>query len=179
MRELKHTALTDYTAIEEDLRGYDACFFCLGVTSAGMTEAAYRAVTVDIPVAAAKTLVKLNPNMTFILVTGAGTDATGTSKTMWARVKGEAENAVRALPFKAVYVFRPAFIQPRHGITSRTTAYRVLYVLLRPLVPLLKRFFPQMVTTTESIGQAMLSVVRRGSDKPVLESLDIQVAASR
>jgi uncharacterized protein YbjT (DUF2867 family) len=175
LREIKHAALTDYTSLTEEMRGYDACFFCLGVSSAGMSEGAYRAITLDIPVAAATALSRINPDMTFVLVTGAGTDDTGTSTTMWARAKGESENRVRALPFKRVVVFRPGFIQPLHGIKSRTKIYNVLYTLLRPLLPLIRAMTP--VITTESIGHAMLNVVRHGADKPVLESLDIQAAA--
>ena len=123
--------------------------------------------------AAAQTLARLNPGMTFIFVSGAGADSTEHGRTMWARVKGRTENAVLALPFKAAYAFRPAFIQPLHGITSRTTAYRVFYWLLRPLLPVLKSLFPKYVTTTEQLGQAMLVAAKRGAPKRVLENSDI------
>ena len=173
VRELVHADFLDYSIIEAELVGYDACFFCLGVSSAGLTEAAYRRVTHDIAIAAARVLARLNPAMTFIFVSGAGTDGTGRGRTMWARVKGETENAVLALPFKAAYAFRPAFIQPLHGITSRTAAYRVFYAVLRPLLPLLKALFPSYVTTTEQLGRAMLAVAKRGAPTRVLENRDI------
>src|SRR4051812_10198819 len=136
LQELTRKDLTDYAGAEEVLTGYDACFFCLGVTSAGMGEADYRRITLDIAVAAGRLLAARNPGLTFVFVSGAGTDPQ--SKTMWARVKGEAENAILAMPFKASYAFRPAFIRPLHGITSRTRSYRILYAVLRPLFPLAK-----------------------------------------
>jgi uncharacterized protein YbjT (DUF2867 family) len=177
LRELVVPDLTDYAGVARELAGYDACFFCLGITSAGMSEADYRRVTVDIAVAAARVLVEKNPGMTFIFVSGAGTDGTGKSRTMWARVKGEGENAILALPFKGKYAFRPAFIQPQHGITSRTGAYRFVYAVLGPLFPLLKALFPRYVTTTERVGRAMLNVARHGAAKAVLENEDIDAAA--
>ena len=140
LRELVHPDLTDYSRVSGELTGYDACFFCLGISSAGMSEADYRRVTVDIAVAAGRALVAANPGMTFVFVSGAGTDSTGKSRTMWARVKGEAENAILALPFKGAYAFRPGFIRPLHGITSRTRSYRVLYAIMWPFVPLVMSF---------------------------------------
>jgi uncharacterized protein YbjT (DUF2867 family) len=146
-----------------------------------MAEEEYRRVTRDIPVAAAEALLAKNPDMTFILVTGAGSDSTGKSRTMWARVKGEAENAILALPFKGKYVFRPAFIQPGPGIRSRTLAYRVGYVIVWPFLPVLKALFPKYVTTTERVGCAMLAVARNGAAPSgggaVLENDDINAAA--
>jgi uncharacterized protein YbjT (DUF2867 family) len=171
LEELVHADLADYSAVEHRLAGYDACFFCLGVSSAGMKEADYRRVTYDIAVAAAGTLARLSPAMTFIYVSGAGTDARGSS--MWARVKGATEEAILRLPFRAAFMFRPAFIQPLHGIRSRTTLYRVLYLLLRPLVPLIRALSPKWVTTTEQVGIAMLEVARHGYPKPILENWEI------
>jgi uncharacterized protein YbjT (DUF2867 family) len=173
LRELVHKSLEDYSAVEEALTGYDACFFCLGISSAGMTEEAYRKVTYDLALAAARTLVRLNPGMTFIFVSGAGTDRTGTGRSMWARVKGETENALLGLPFKAAYMFRPAYIQPMDGITSRTKLYRVLYAVMGPLYPVLKALLPKYVTTTRQVGRAMLQVARKGAPKSVLENEDI------
>jgi uncharacterized protein YbjT (DUF2867 family) len=170
--------LTELSAIEGELAGYDACFFCLGVTSVGMTEEAYRKVTYDITAAFAKTLARLNPGMTFVFVSGRGTDATEKGPTMWARVKGAAENAVAAAGFKATYMFRPGIIEPKHGITSRTKAYRVLYVLLFPLVLLLKMFAPNSITTTERVGRAMLVAAKRGGPKKLLENGDINALAA-
>jgi uncharacterized protein YbjT (DUF2867 family) len=177
LRERVLADLTDYSSVADELVGYDACFFCLGVSSAGMSEADYRRVTVDIAVAAGRALVEANPGMTFIFVSGTGTDETGKSRSMWARVKGEAENAIFALPFKATYAFRPAFIRPMHGITSRTRSYRILYAILRPLVPVVMALFPRQMTTTEKIGRAMLAVARHGAPKRILDTPDINAAA--
>ena len=172
LRELVHKDFLDFSGIEAELSGFDACFFCLGVSSAGMAEEDYRRVTNDFTMAAAKTLVKLNPTMTFIYVSGAGTDSSESGRSMWARVKGRTENALLRLPFKAAYMFRPAIIQPLHGIKSKTKAYRLFYAPMKPLFPLL-RIFPSFVTTTEQVGRAMLRVARNGYPKPVLESADI------
>lgn len=163
----------DFSAVERELSGYDACFFCLGITSAGMTEADYRRVTYDIALAAARTLVKLNPAMTFVFVSGAGADSTERGRVMWARVKGQTENALLALPFKGVYVFRPAAIQPLHGIRSKTAWINAAYAVVGPLYPVFKRLVPNYVTTTERIGRAMLAVARNGAPKRVLENADI------
>ena len=133
LRELLVKEFADFSTIERDLSGHDACFFCLGITSAGMSEADYRRVTYDIALAAGRTLVKLNPGMTFIFVSGAGADSSEQGRVMWARVKGATENALLALPFKGVYVFRPAAIQPLHGIRSKTTWINVAYAVLGPL----------------------------------------------
>lgn len=172
LREIVHKDLYDFSPIEPELRGLDACFFCLGVASAGMKEEDYRRVTYDITMAAAQTLLKLNPGMTFLFVSGAGTDSTEKGSAMWARVKGATENALLQMPFKAAYMFRPGFIQPLHGIKSKTKLYRFFYAISGPLFPLLRRF-PKYVTTTEQLGRAMLKVVRRGYPKPILESGDI------
>jgi uncharacterized protein YbjT (DUF2867 family) len=173
LTEIVHGDLHDYSAIESHLTGFDACFFCLGIASAGMTEEDYTRVTYGIAVAAAETLVRRNPQMTFIFVSGAGSDSTERGRTMWARVKGKAENAILRTPFKGAYVFRPGVIQPLHGIRSRTTLYRVLYVVMGPVLPLLRRILPRYVTTTEVIGRAMLKIARHGADVRVLESADI------
>jgi uncharacterized protein YbjT (DUF2867 family) len=170
--------LTDLSAIEGELAGYDACFFCLGVTSVGMTEEAYRKVTYDITAAFAKVLARLNPGMTFVFVSGRGTDATEKGPTMWARVKGAAENVVASAGFRATYMFRPGIIQPMHGIVSRTKAYRVLYVLLFPLVLLMKALAPNTITTTERVGRAMLVAAKRGAPKKLLENGDINALAA-
>lgn len=153
-----------------DLAAYDACFFCLGVSSAGMSEDDYRRVTYDLTLDVARKTA--TPRMTFIYVSGAGTDSTERGRTMWARVKGATENALLKLPFKAAYMFRPALIQPLHGIRSRTTSYRVFYAMTRPVLPLLKRM-PKYVTTTEQVGRAMINVAANGAPKTILESEDI------
>ena len=174
LRELVRKDLLDYAGVEDQLASYDACFFCLGVTSAGTSEADYRRITKDIAVAVAKAVAPRNHHLTFILVSGAGTDAK--SSTMWARVKGEAELAVLE-QFPNGYAFRPAFVRPLHGIRSRTRLYNVLYAVMRPLVPLIVKLFPKHVATTEQVGQAMLNVARKGAPKRILESADIVTAA--
>jgi uncharacterized protein YbjT (DUF2867 family) len=173
LRECVHRDLLDVAAIESQLSGFDACFFCLGVSSAGMAEAEYRRVTFDIAMAVAQTLVRLNPAMIFIYVSGAGTDSSEQGRLMWARVKGQTENALQRLPFKATVIFRPGVIVPLHGIVSKTWLYRAGYALLRPFGSGLYRAFPGFVTTTEQIGRAMLKVAMNGAPKAVLETGDI------
>jgi NAD(P)H-binding len=173
LHEIVHKDLLELSAIADSLAGYDACFFCLGVSSAGMTEQAYRRVTYDLTMSVAGTLAKLNPAMTFIYVSGAGTDSTERGRTMWARVKGKTENALLQMPFKAVYAFRPAYIQPLHGIRTKTKWYGAIYAMIGPLYPVWKLLFPKYVTTTECVGRAMLKVAKQGAPKRVLESQDI------
>lgn len=173
LREIVQEDLLDLSTIESQLGGLDACFFCLGVSSAGMTEENYRRVTYDLTLAAASTLSKMNPNMTFIYVSGEGTESSERGRSMWARVKGKTENALLRLPFKAAYMFRPAFIQPMHDETSRTRLYRAMYTIGRPLVPLLKRMLPRYVTTTEQIGRAMIAVADHGAPTSILGTEEI------
>ena len=173
LREIVHPDLFDYSSIENQLSGFDACFFCLGVTSFRMKEADYTRITYTLTKAAAETLSRLNPQLTFIYVSGVGTDSSEHGRSMWARVKGRTENSLLRL-FKAAYMFRPGFIEARNGIRSRTTMYRVLYALGRPLFPLLRWTFPNQVLTTQDIGRAMLNAVRLGYPKRVLEPPDIR-----
>lgn len=178
LREIVQADITDLAARADELRGYDACFFCLGVSSAGMTEPDYRRVTHDLTLAIARTLVALNSGLTFIYVSGAGTDGTERGRSMWARVKGQTENALLRLPFKAAYMFRPGFIQPLHGITSRTKLYRIIYGMTRPLMPVLKVLLRGQILTTEQIGRAMINAVRRGAPHAVLEIRDLHALAT-
>jgi uncharacterized protein YbjT (DUF2867 family) len=171
--EILHEDFTDYSDSEPQLTGYDACFFCLGVSSVGMEEERYRHLTYDVTLAAAKTLSRLNPQMVFVYVTGRGTDSTEQGRLMWARVKGKTENDLLKLPFKAAYMFRPAGIQPLHGIRSKTGWVQAIYVATSPLLSLLNRVAPKYMTTTEQVGRAMIKVARDGFPKPVLESEDI------
>ena len=173
LREIVHQDTFDLAAIEDRLSGYDACFFCLGVSAVGMKEEDYRRLTYELTLSVARTLAKLNPTMTVIYVSGAGTDSTERGRLMWARVKGRTENAVMQMPFKAVYLFRPAYIQPLHGVRTKTRWYGAAYALMRPLYPLWKMLFPNYVTTTECVGRAMLNVTKRGSPNPILENRDI------
>ncbi len=173
LREIIHKNFEDFSPLENQLSGYDACFFCLGVSSAGMKEQDYRHITYDFTLAAAKTLAKLNPQMTFIYVTGAGTDSNEKVRMMWARVKGATENALLSLPFKAAYMFRPGVIQPLDGIVPKNKWLRILLVFLGPLFPLMKWLFPRHITTTRLIGQAMIKAARESYSKKLVESWDI------
>lgn len=173
LRQIVQVDLGDLSRCESDLRHVDACFFCLGVSALGRTETEYRKTTYDLTLAIANTLLRLNPAMTFIYVSGAGTDGTERGRAMWARVKGATENALLRLPFHTAVMFRPAIIQPLHGVTSKTAWYRVIYAVLAPIAPALTRCFPGFVTTTERVGRAMLHVAKRGASKPILESRDI------
>jgi len=173
LRNIIHANLFDLTALESELRGFDACFFCLGVSAVGMKEADYRRVTFDLTLAAARTLARLNPGMVFIYVSGQGT---GRGRAMWSRVKRETEVALASLTFRAVYAFRPGVIVPLHGIRSKTGWYQALYDISAPLLPALQRMAPQFATTTERVGRAMLAVAKGGWPAPVLENNDINRA---
>jgi uncharacterized protein YbjT (DUF2867 family) len=173
LREIVHEDLTDLSAIEDRLAGYDACLFTLGVSAAGMNEADYTRVTYDITMAVAEALLRKSPGLTFLFISGAGTDSTEKGRAMWARVKGKTENALLRMPFKAAYMLRPGMIQPLHGITSRTKLYRVLYSVMGVLFPIARAVAPAHMLTTESLGRAMLAIAKRGAPKTVLESPDI------
>jgi len=173
LHEVLHQDFTNFSAIESELRGYDACFFCLGVSSVGMDVERYRHLTYDVTMAAAKTLVTLNPDMVFTYVTGRSTDSTEQGPVRWARVKGKTENDLLKLPFKAAYMFRPAGIQPLHGVRSKTAWVQAIYVVAAPLLSYLARTAPKYMTTSEQLGRAMIKVAREGYPKPVLESEDI------
>ncbi|SFP59155.1 NAD-dependent epimerase/dehydratase family protein [Variovorax sp. 770b2] len=173
LQELVVKDMYDYTAVEPQLQGFDACFFCLGVSSVGMKEDDYRRVTYDLTMAAATVLARLNPGMTFTYVTGSGTDSSERGSSMWARVKGATENALLRLPFKAAYMFRPGIIQPLHGARSKTPLYHSVYMVISPLLSLAYRLWPDKVTTSEQIGLAMLAVARGGAPKVLLDPADI------
>jgi uncharacterized protein YbjT (DUF2867 family) len=177
VREVVHREMRDFSAIERELTGFDACFFCLGVSSAGMSEADYERVTYGITLAAAETLARLNPGMTFVYVSGLGTNSsehiTQPGRVGWARIKGKTENALMQLRFKGAYMFRPGVIQPLYGVKSKTGWYRMMYTVARPLLTPLRMLFPAYILTTEQIGRAMLAVARQGAARNVLESADI------
>ncbi|MGA3087159.1 MAG: NAD(P)H-binding protein [Terriglobales bacterium] len=177
LREIVHSDLWQYEPIAAELSGFDACFFCLGGSASGMTEAEYKLLTYGATMAAADILCRRNPTMTFIYVSGAGTDSSERGKIMWARIKGKTENALLKMPFAAAYMFRPGVIQPLDGIQSKTRMYRVFYKLVKPVLPLMRTAFPDYVLTTQQIGHAMLNVARRGYAKRVLESKDIRSAS--
>lgn len=173
LREVVHAEMWDYAGMDQQLAGFDACFFCIGVTSSGMSEKTYTHITYDMTMAVANALAPLNPSMVFIYVSGAGSDSSGTSRIMWERVRGGLENALLKLPFRGVYIFRPGMIEPLDGIKSKTAAYRIFYSLTKPILPLLRKALPQHVLSTRQVGQAMRAVVRHGAHKRVLEIADI------
>jgi uncharacterized protein YbjT (DUF2867 family) len=175
--ELVHRDFTDFSSLAGELRAVDACFFCLGITSAGKGEDEYRRITYDYTLAAARAL-PANPSLTFIYVSGQGTDSTERGRSMWARVKGRTENALLGMPFNA-YMFRPGYIQPLHGAVSKTPSYRWLYAGMSWLYPLLRRLMPKHVTTTENLGRAMLAVAAgEWTGGHILHSSDINRAAA-
>jgi uncharacterized protein YbjT (DUF2867 family) len=171
LREVTLADFADLTPIEDELRGYDACFYCLGVSSVGLDEAAYTKISYDYPVAAAHMLAGLNPEMTFVYVSGAGTRPDG--RQMWARVKARTEIEV-IKTFPNGYGFRPGFIQPTHGATSKTGLYRVTYALTAPLIPALFKIAPKYVTSTDRLGQAMLRAARTGFATRIVENADLR-----
>jgi uncharacterized protein YbjT (DUF2867 family) len=173
LQEIISPDLFDLSLIESRLTGFDACFVCLGVSAAGMSEQDYRRLTYDLTISVATTLVRLNPGMTFIYVSGAGTDSSERGRMMWARVKGKTENDLLKMPFRAAYMFRPGYIQPLHGIRTKTKWYGALYAVMGPLYPIWKRLLPNYVTTTECVGRAMIKVAREGAPKRFLENRDI------
>jgi uncharacterized protein YbjT (DUF2867 family) len=178
LQQVVHPDLADYATIEGQLTGFNACFFCLGVSSSGMKEADYERITYGFTLAAAETLSRVNPGMTFTYVSGAGTDSTEKGRSMWARVKGRTENALLRLPLEA-YMFRPGFIEAMDGIQSKTPAYRILYKVLAPLMPVVRWALPRQILNTRQIGRAMLSVAKLGYEKRILEISDIRTAAGR
>lgn len=180
LRELVRADVSDLEPVAGELDGYDACLFCLGVSAAGMKEHEYRRITHDLTLAVARALLTRNPQLRFGYVSGAGTDSAQRSRMMWARVKGRTENALRELMPATAYMFRPGFIQPRHGVRSKTGLYRAVYAVTAPLLPVLGRLFPNAVTDTERLGRAMITVARDGAPQPVLQTRDINaLAASR
>jgi uncharacterized protein YbjT (DUF2867 family) len=165
--------LTDYSKLGEKLAGLDACFFCLGVSSVGMSEEAYRKVTLDLTLAAAKELLAKSPGLTFVYVSGQGTDESEKGSLMWARVKGETENRILAMPFKAAYMFRPGVIEPLRGVRPKGRLTRIAYAVGWPLFPVLRATSPRLITTTQAVGRAMIKLAIEGSDRRYFENADI------
>ena len=173
LRELVTSDFTDFSPVMNQLREYNACFFCAGTTSVGKSEEEYRRTTYDLTMGAADALVKANSGITFCYVSGAGTDSTERGRLMWARVKGKTENDLAKLPFKAVYNFRPGFIRPIDGLKNSFAIARVL----GKAYPLLKTILPNHVCTLEDLARAMLHAVERGYSHTVLENRDIALLA--
>lgn len=173
LEEIVHSDFSDYSSIVDRWMGFDACIFALGISSAGMAEEAYRTITYSYTLAAAKAFYAASPRANFIYVSGMGADSSGKGRIMWARVRGVTENTLFDIPFKGVYVFRPAFIQPLHGIKAKTPLYNAFYGATALLFPLWKVLFPKGVTTTELIGRGLIEVGRNGYPKRLLEAADI------
>ena len=178
LREVRHSDFLDYSTLRGDFAGCDACFFCLGISSIGMNESDYTRVTYGFALAAAREMVAANPQMTFCFVSGVGTDSSETGSTMWARVKGKTENALLGLGFKAAYMFRPGYIQPIGDVRSKTGWVSAAYSVIAPLYPIMSRVFPNSMTTTASLGRAMIQVVETGYPKSVLYSADFNTLAA-
>jgi uncharacterized protein YbjT (DUF2867 family) len=178
LHEVVHTDFFNYDTLRNSFATCDACFFCLGASSVGMSESAYTRVTYDLTLAAAQTMVAANPRMTFCFVSGVGTDSTEQGKIMWARVKGKTENALMALGFKAAYMFRPGYIQPIGDVQSKTAWVQTAYDIARPLYPLIHRLLPNNSTTTSVLGRAMIQVAAAGYSKHVLYSSDFNTLAA-
>jgi len=172
LKELRRTDFFNYDDLAREFSTIDACFFCLGVSAAGMKEAQYHRLTFDLTLAAARALAKARPGAVFCYVSGEATDSTERGRAMWARVKGKTENAILALPLIG-FMFRPGFIKARPGAKSKTLLYRLLYVIGEPLYPVLKRIAPTHVTTSENLGRAMIAVATVGYSKQILENSDI------
>lgn len=179
LRELVHDDYLDYVPICAEFAGIDACLFCLGVSSAGMTEADYRRITFDFTIAAAKEILAESPHATFCYVSGAGTDGSGRGRVMWARVKGQTENALLAMGFHAAFMFRPGYIQPMKGVRSKTALYQLVYNIAGPFYPLMQLLVPSYVTTTIDLAHAMIEAAGRGCERHILETADINRLAQQ
>jgi hypothetical protein len=175
LTEIVHKDFQNIAPIETQLKNYNACFFCLGVSSVGMKEPEYFKLTYDLTVHFAETVSRLNPDMTFCYVSGAGTDSTEKGRSMWARVKGKTENKLIHLPFKKAYMFRPGYIHPTKGLKNTLKPYRYISWMY----PILKTFFPNSASTLREIGLAMINITARGFNKHILEVKDIIAAAKR
>lgn len=172
--EVIHKDFTDFTAIEDRLRGADACFFCLGVSSSGMKEPEYTKITYDTTLAAARSMLRASPNSVLTYVSGAGTDSSEKGRSMWARVKGRTENALLAMPFGGAYMFRPGLIKPERGIVSKTPGYANFYKFGgSALASVLLKVAPGSTTSTSRMGLAMLECAATKPRERILETKDI------
>lgn len=175
LSELLVSDFYDLSAVEDQLVGYNACFFCLGTSSLGMSESNFTKVTYTLTMSVAQTLSRLNPDMTFCYVSGTGTDSTEKGRTMWARVKGKTENDLMKLPFKQVYNFRPGYIHPTEGLKNTLSYYKYLSWLY----PVFRTLMPGLVITLKQLGQAMMNTVGNGTHKTVVEVKDMVALANR
>lgn len=175
LKEILYQNFYDFSSIESQLQNYNACFFCLGVTSIGLNEQKYRRLTYDLTTHVAETLARLNPAMIFCYVSGSGTDSTEKGRSMWARVKGNTENRLMQLPFKKAHMFRPGYIHPTNGMKNTLKGYAVIAWLY----PILRKLFPGFVCTLKEIGLAMINTAGKGYEKNILEVKDIVALARR
>jgi hypothetical protein len=172
LHEIIHKDFNDLSPLSGELSNYNICYFCLGVSAGGMKENEYTRITYKLTLDFAKSLLQCNPDITFCYISGAGTDSSEKGRMMWARVKGRTENELLALAFKNAYMLRPAFIQPKKGIRSRTAGYNFVYAIMKPFYPLLK-YLKKYVTSTDRLGQAMIRLGIEGSEKKILENKDL------
>jgi hypothetical protein len=175
--KVKEIIVKDFFHLDEAtdrLKGFDACFYCAGISSVGMSEADYTRVTYDTTISFAKKVLSLNPEMTFIFVSGAQTDTTGKSKMMWARVKGRTENALMEMPFKNVYNFRPGLMKPFPGQKNIKSVIKIIL----GLYPVLKLIFPGRTSIMPDVARAMINAVLKGYPKHILEIKDINTLGS-
>ena len=178
LKELVHKDFTNFYEVRDQLSGYDACYFCLGISAAGLNEEQYKKITYDFTLSLANTLVDISPDMTFVYVSGEGTDSTEKGRMMWARVKGKTENDLLNLGFKQAYMFRPGAIIPLRGIKSRTRSYQFMYDYFMWLVKGIKAIAPNSVVNTTQIGLAMINAMLKGYNKKVLKPKDIIILAN-
>lgn len=176
LKELLITDFFDLSEIEDQLKGYDACFFSLGTSAMGKSEEEYTKITYELTLNFAKTLLKYNPEMTFIYVSGQGTDSTESGKMMWARVKGRTENELLNLGFKDAYMFRPGYIHPENGIISPIKLYWVFHAIMKPIYPLIRKSTKSMTDTTR-IGQAVIKLTKEGYEKKIINPVDMNKLA--
>jgi uncharacterized protein YbjT (DUF2867 family) len=173
LTEVIHGNFTDFTGIKDKLRGFDACFYCLGISASGLSEQKYREITYDYTMALAETLHQLNANMTFNYVSGQGTDSTEKGRIMWARIKGKTENDLLKLGFKKAFMFRPGAIIPLKGIKSRTKSYQIMYDYFTWLLKIIKLMAPYSIVNTTQMGRAMINTLFMHYDKCILTPKDI------
>ena len=177
LTEIIHDDFEDYSSLKDQLQGFDACYFCLGISAFKLSEAEYARITYNYTLALAKTLLELNKNMTFIYVSGVGTDSSEKGRLMWARVKGKTENDILKSGFKQAFMFRPGGIIPLRGIKSKTKLYQFFYDYFLWLFKIMKAVSPNSVCDTTQIGLAMINVTLKGYGKAVMEPKDIIEAA--
>lgn len=174
LKEIIHKDFVHISSILDQLSGYNACYFCAGVSSIGKSEKEYTHITYDLTLSFANSLVQLNPEMVFTYVSGVGTDSSEKGKSMWAKVKGKTENDLMKLPFRDVYAYRPGYIQPIKGLKNTYKIYKVFV----PIYPILEKLFPKYVISLEELGNSMINVTLNRHEKKVLECVDIRASAT-